>query len=47
MRHMKQDFIHTVKKYARIDEKNVTVWISSDPPVIHAEIPITKNQERA
>ena len=34
---LKNDLIHTVKKYISIDEKQVTVQITQEPPVIHAK----------
>ena len=37
---LKNDLIHTVKKYISIDEKQVTVQITQEPPVIHAKIPV-------
>mgnify|MGYP002938862758 CR=1 FL=1 len=36
---LKDDMIHTVKKYVSIDEEGVVFWISQEPPVLHADIP--------
>ena len=43
---LKNDLIHTVKKYISIDEKQVTVQITQEPPVIHAKIPVCSKKEQ-
>lgn len=42
---LKDDMIHTVKKYVSIDEEGVVFWISQEPPVLHADIPVYKKRE--
>ena len=39
---LKNDLIHTVKKYISIDEKQIT----QEPPVIHAKIPVCSKKEQ-
>ena len=43
---LKNDLIHTIKKYISIDEKQVTVQITQEPPVIHAKIPVCSKKEQ-
>ena len=43
---MRNDLIHTVKKYISVNEKKVTIQITQDPPVIHAEIPVFFKKEQ-
>lgn len=33
------------KKYVSIDEEGVVFWISQEPPVLHADIPVYKKRE--
>lgn len=42
---LKNDLIHTVKKYISVDEKQVTVQITQKPLVIHADIPVCSKKE--
>ena len=42
---LRSDLIHTVKKYVSIDEEGVVFWISQEPPVLHADIPVYKKRE--
>ena len=37
---LKDDMIHTVKKYVSIDEEGVVFQVSQEPPMIHADIPV-------
>ena len=43
---LKNDLIHTVKKYISIDEKQVTVQITKEPPVIHARYPYAPKRNK-
>lgn len=42
---MKSDLIHSLKKYIMIDEEKVTLSISQDPVVLHAEIPVRQKKD--
>ena len=42
---MKSDLIHSLKKYIMIDEEKVTLSISQDPVILHAEIPINQKKD--
>ena len=42
---MKSDLIHSLKKYIMIDEEKVTLSISQDPVILHAEIPVRQKKE--
>ena len=42
---MKSDLIHSLKKYIMIDEEKVTLSISQDPVILHAEIPVRKKKD--
>lgn len=44
MNMLRNDLIHTLKKYMPIEEAKVTIQISQEPPVLHAEIPILPKQ---
>lgn len=46
MKMMKNDIIHTVKKYVLIDEKQVSVKMSQEPPVLCVLIPVQKKKDR-
>lgn len=46
MKMLKQDLIHTVKKYLVIEEKQVSIHISQDPPVLYAKIPVCKKRNK-
>lgn len=37
---LKNDLIHTVKKYIPVDESQAAVRMKQNPPVLHAEIPV-------
>ena len=43
---LKNDLIRTVKKYISINEDQVTVRITQEPPVLHAEIPVCSKKEQ-
>ena len=45
MKMLQNDLIHTVKKYIMIKEDQVTIKISQEPPVLHADIPVLKKKE--
>ena len=45
MKMLRNDMIHTVKKYVVIDETRVTIQISQEPPVLHAVIPVLKKRD--
>ena len=38
--------IHTVKKYITIDETEVKIRITQEPPVFHADIPVRSKKEQ-
>ena len=42
---MKTDLIHSLKKYIMIDEEKVTLSISQDPVILHAEIPVRQKKD--
>lgn len=42
---MKSDLIHSLKKYIMIDEEKVTLSISQDPVILHAEIPVRQKRD--
>ena len=46
MKMLKNDMIHTVKKYISIDEKEVMIRITQEPPVFHADIPVMSKKEQ-
>ena len=46
MKMLKNDLIHTVKKYVSIDEKQVRIGISKEPVVLHAEIPLCQKKDK-
>lgn len=46
MKMMKNDLIHTVKKYVSIEEDQVVIQISQEPPVLNAKIPVRKKKDR-
>lgn len=46
MKMLKNDMIHTVKKYIAIDEKQVHIRITQEPLVLHAEIPLRAKKEQ-
>lgn len=45
MKMIQNDLIHTVKKYVSIKEDQVTIHMSQEPPVLHADIPVQKKKE--
>ena len=45
MKLLRNDMIRTVKKYVSVDEDNVVLRISQEPPVLHADIPVYKKKE--
>lgn len=46
MKMLRNDLIHSVKKYITIEEDQVVIQISSEPPVLYASIPVRKKKER-
>lgn len=45
MKMMRNDLIHSVKKYVTIDEDGVVLRISKNPAVLYATIPVRKIKE--
>ncbi len=43
---LKNDLIHTVKKYITIDEAQVNIHITQNPAVLHADIPVRSKKEQ-
>lgn len=43
---LKNDLIHTVKKYITIDETQVHIHITQNPAVLHADIPVRSKKEQ-
>lgn len=46
MKMLKNDMIHTVKKNITIDETEVKIRITQEPPVFHADIPVRSKKEQ-
>ena len=46
MKMLKNDMIHTVKKYISIDETQVRISIGQEPAVLHAYIPVRSKKEQ-
>ena len=45
MKTLKNDMIHTVKKYIRIEEEQVRLGISKDPCTLYAAFPLRTEEE--
>lgn len=43
---LKNDLVHTVKKYVTIKEDEVRIQISQEPPVLTAYIPVIQKKDR-
>lgn len=43
---LKNDMIHTAKKYLTIDDRQVVIKITQEPAVLHAYIPVLNKKER-
>lgn len=43
---LRNDMIHTAKKYIIIQEDQVVIQVSQDPPVLYATIPVLKMKDR-
>lgn len=43
---LKNDLIHTIKKYIIIDESQVSIRITQEPAVLHADIPVRSKKEQ-
>lgn len=43
---LKNDLIHTVKKYITVDETQVHIRITQNPAVLHADIPVRSKKEQ-
>lgn len=43
---LKNDLIHTAKKYIAIDDTQVSIRITQTPMVLHADIPLKVKKER-
>lgn len=46
MKMLKNDLIHTVKKYISIEESQVVIRITQEPSVLHADIPVISKKEQ-
>lgn len=46
MKMLKNDLIHTIKKYITIDETKVNIRITQEPAVLHADIPVQSKKEQ-
>lgn len=46
MKMLRNDLIHSVKKYITIEEDQVVIQISQEPPVLYATIPVRKKKDR-
>ena len=45
MKMLRNDMIHTVKKYHTIDEEQVKIQITQEPAVLHAYIPVLNKKD--
>ena len=45
MKMLRNDLIHSVKKYITIEEDKVVIQISQDPPVLYASIPVRTKKD--
>lgn len=46
IRMLKNDMIHTIKKYISIDETQVCIRITQEPPVLHADFPVRSKRNK-
>ena len=46
MKMLRKDLIKSIKKYITIEEDQVVLQISQEPPVLYATIPVLKKKER-
>lgn len=46
IKQLRNDMIHTVKKYLTIDEDQVMLEVTQEPAVVHAYIPVRSKKER-
>lgn len=46
MKMLRNDLIHTVKKYVLIDEEQVHLKITQEPPVIYVKIPVQRKRNQ-
>lgn len=46
MKMLRNDLIHTVKKYVLIDEEQVHLKITQEPPALYVKIPVQKKRNR-
>ena len=46
IKQLRNDMIHTVKKYLTIEEAKVMLEVTQDPAVVHANIPVRNKKER-
>ena len=46
MKMLRKDMIRSIKKYITIEEDQVVLQISHEPPVLYATIPVLKKKER-
>ena len=45
MKMLRKDMIRSIKKYITIEEDQVVLQISQEPPVLYATIPVIKKKE--
>ena len=45
MKMLRKDMIRSIKKYITIEEDQVVLQISQEPPVLYATIPVLKKKE--
>lgn len=46
IKQLRNDMIHTMKKYLTIEEDKVMLEVTQDPAVVHAYIPVRNKKER-
>ena len=46
MKMLRKDLIKSIKKYITIEEDQVVLQISQEPPVLYATIPVLNKKER-
>ena len=46
MKMLRNDMIHTVKKYLTIDEKQIKIQITQEPAMLYVYIPVLNKKDR-
>lgn len=46
MKMLRNDMIHTVKKYLTIDEKQIKIQITQEPAMLYVCIPVLNKKDR-